>query len=207
MENKYKKCKITYSLILICLIVYLYSFIKYGETMSAWEAYELGAFNPLFVEWSREYWRFITSNFIHFGIIHLACNCYSLQGIGCFLEQTFKSKHYLIIIMSSAICTNLLGYIAFLINGYGANTMSGGISGVIFGLLGAIVVIAYQYKGIYERIYRSLLPNIILMFLISFLASGISLSGHIGGFIGGMLATALVVNHIEKNKKETLYHH
>lgn len=205
MESKYKRYKITYSLIAISIIVYLYSLIKYGVTMNAWEAYELGAFNPLLVDITHEYWRFITANFIHFGIIHLACNCFSLEGLGCFLEQTFKTKYYLFIILVSAISTNLLGYITYKINGYGMNTFSGGISGIIFGLLGAIVVVAHQYKGIYERIYRSLLPNIILMFAISFLVSNISLSGHVGGFIGGMIATAIVVNKIEKNKQTYMY--
>lgn len=205
MENKYKRFKITYGLILICLLVYLYSFIRFGVSMSAWQAYSIGAFNPLLVNLSHEYWRFITSNFIHFGIMHLACNCFSLEGIGCFLERTFKTKHYLFIIFCSGICTNLLGYIAYLMNGFGMNSISGGISGIIFGLLGAIVVVAYQYKGIYQRVYLSLLPNIILMFVISFLVPGISLSGHVGGFIGGMISTAIVVTKIEKDKAKQLY--
>lgn len=206
MDNQYQKFKITYSVILICILVYVYSLIRYGVSLDAYEALQLGAFNSKWVNITGEYWRFITSNFIHFGILHLACNCYSLRGIGCFLEVTFKSKFYFLIILCSAICTNLLGYIAYFLSGFGATTISGGVSGIVFGLLGAIVVVAHQYKGIYERIYRSLLPNILLMFMISFMIPGISLSGHIGGFIGGMISTALIVSHIEKQKQPPLYH-
>lgn len=206
MKIDWKKCKLTSLMIAICIIIYIITVFSFGrETMSSTQAILVGGFNPLLIDYNHEYWRFITANFIHFGIVHLLINCYSLYNIGAFLERTFKPKQYAFILLISAIFTNLLTYIVYLLFNIGIYSISGGISGVIFGLLGALCVIAYRYKGIYYHIYRQLLPNILLMFVISILLPNISLWGHLGGFIGGIIATLIVTSFIEKKKNRPLY--
>lgn len=205
MKLDYKKYKLTFSLITICVVLYVISLFLYGTTMSATQAIEFGGFNPLLIRYDNDYWRFITANFLHFGVLHVLVNCYSLYNIGRFIEQTFKPKQYAFILLISAIFTNLLGYILYLLFDTGAFTVSAGISGVIFGLLGTLCVIAYKYKGLYYRVYRQLLPNILLMFAISLMVPSISLWGHLGGFIGGAIATLIVVYFIEKKKNRPLY--
>ena len=74
----YKNFPVTTGLILISVIVYLISFVLYGPTMNAYQALHLGAYNGFYVQHTHEYYRFITSNFIHFGILHIVVNCYSL---------------------------------------------------------------------------------------------------------------------------------
>ncbi len=138
-EN-YKRFPITYSLILLCIVVYIFSFFLYGEEMNAYEALTLGAYNPIYVYVEHQYWRLLTSHFIHFGLLHIVLNCYSLYGLGIFIESVLKKKKYLIMLLISAISTTGLGYLLFLMNGYGIDTVSGGISGIIFGLIGGLGV-------------------------------------------------------------------
>lgn len=205
MEKEIKRFKVTYGMILICLVVYLYTTLRFGPTMNGNEAILVGGFMPELITYFHQYWRFITANFIHFGIVHILVNCYSLRSIGCFIENVFKRKHYLIILAFSAVFTNLLPYLMAILFSIGTFTVSGGISGIIFGLLGSLCVTAHHYKGVFYHVYRQLLPNILLMFLISVAVPSISLYGHLGGFIGGIIGTEIVIKMIEKEKKKQWY--
>lgn len=190
---KYKSFPITISLICLCILVYAMSFVWFGEEMNALEGLYFGGFNPVYIQLSHEYYRLLSANFIHFGIFHLAVNCYSLYGLGLFIEKSLGLKKYLILILVSALTTTGLPYLFYLITGYGANVVSGGISGVIFGLIGALGALALHYKYIYMDIFKQLAPNIILMLIISFIIPSISLSGHLAGLIGGFVCTYILL--------------
>ena len=190
---KYKKFPITISLIVICILTYIVSFILFGEEMSALEGLYFGGFNSLYVYLSHEYYRFITANFIHFGFLHLAMNCYSLYGLGLFIENSLRFRKYLILIIMSALSTTGLPYLFYLLTGQGGNVVSGGISGVVFGLIGSLGALALHYRYIYMDIFKQLAPNIILMLLISLIVPSISLSGHLAGLIGGFVCTYILL--------------
>lgn len=199
--KNYKKYPITIGLITICVFVYIISTLLYGFEMNAQDGLAFGGFNPLYVFYENEYYRLITANFIHFGILHIAVNSYSLFGIGIFIERVLKTKKYIIVLAASALSTTLLPYLLFLFNGYGSTSVSGGISGVIFGLLGAIGALALTYRDVFLDVFKQLLPNVLLMLFISFAIPSISLSGHISGLIGGFVATYIVLKMKTKPKK------
>lgn len=200
---KYKSFPITISLICLCILVYAMSFVWFGEEMNALEGLYFGGFNPVYIQLSHEYYRLLSANFIHFGILHLAVNCYSLYGLGLFIEKSLGLKKYLILILVSALTTTGLPYLFYLITGYGANVVSGGISGVIFGLIGALGALALRYKYIYMDIFKQLAANIILMLIISFIIPSISLSGHLAGLIGGFVCTYILL--IIKHQKHLIH--
>ena len=200
---KYKKFPITISLICLCILVYGISFVLFGEEMNALEGLYFGGFNPVYIQLSNEYYRLLSANFIHFGILHLAMNCYSLYGLGLFIEKSLGLKKYLILILVSALTTTGLPYLFYFITGYGANVVSGGISGVIFFFFFALGALAIRYKYIYMDIFKQLAPNIILMLAISFLVPSISLSGHLAGLIGGFVCTYILL--IKKHQKHLIH--
>ena len=107
MDRKYKDCIITYVLMGICIIVYLYTTLRYGVEMSAMEGIEVGGFNPLYIYYDHEYFRFITANFIHFGLMHIFCNIYSLYNLGILMEKILKKKKYAIVIIVSMLSTTI----------------------------------------------------------------------------------------------------
>ncbi len=203
--REFKRYKVTYSLLLICVVMYIYCLMRFGYDMNAYEALAAGAFNPVMVKVNHEYYRLITANFLHFGIIHILCNMVSLRSLGSFVERVFKTSDYLLIIVCSMIGTNLLPYFIYLANGSNAYSVYGGISGVCFGLIGSILVLRIRYKGIYQRVFESLLPSLILMLFISISVSSVSLSGHLGGMLGGMLATYLITKRIDEERKQMYY--
>ena len=204
IKQHLQKSPITCSLIIICIIVYLISFMKYGIEMNALQGLDFGGYNPLYVFVYNEYYRIITSQFIHFGLMHLIMNCYSLYGIGAFIESVFSKNKFTIIIISSLIATTGLPYLLFLFNGFEANTVSGGISGLVFGMIGALAALAIVYKDVFLRIFKQLSSNLILMLVISFLVPSVSLSGHLSGFIGGFVSAYIIIFIKSKKTKKTL---
>ncbi|MEG0453580.1 MAG: rhomboid family intramembrane serine protease [Coprobacillus sp.] len=199
--KNYKKYPVTIALMTVCVVVYIVSCLLYGLEMNANDGIAFGGFNPLYVLYENEYYRLITANFIHFGILHIAVNCYSLFGIGSFIERVLKTKKYIIVLIASALATTGLPFLLFLINGYGSMTISGGISGVIFGLIGALGALALTYKDVFLDVFKQLLPNVLLMLFISIAIPSISLSGHVSGLIGGFIATYIVLKIKVKPKK------
>lgn len=200
---KYKKSPITYSVIGICIVVYVVSVLVYGIEMSAYEGLTFGGYNPLLVAFGGDYYRLITANFIHFGLLHIVVNCYSMLGLGVFIENTLSRVEYIIILGVSALFTTLLPFVLFLINGFEANVVSGGISGVIFGLIGSLGALALCYKDVFMTVFKQLAPNVTMMLVISFIVPSISLSGHVSGMIGGFIATYIILKL--KRKQKNLY--
>ena len=69
----------------------------------------------------------------------------------------------------------------------------GGISGAIFGLMGALLALAMEFKSVYAYVFKQIASSVILMLLISFLVPSISLVGHVSGMIGGFIAMLLII--------------
>ena len=179
--------KITASLILVCAIVYLYTSLRFGFSMSAIQGIQAGGFNPIYVIHYHQFYRLLTANFIHFGIFHLLANCYSLYAFGMFLEYVLRFKRFLLLTIFSLLITTSIPLLVYFLNGFGANTVLGGISGVIFAYLGAFTYISFKYKDIFKRIFNQLIPILLLNLFLSISIPSISLVGHLGGYIGGII--------------------
>lgn len=209
MKYDYKKYPITTGVIGICILVYVYTTIKYGIDMNANEGLRTGGFNPILVVHFNEYYRLITANFIHFGLMHIFCNCYSLVNLGSVMEHLLGQKRYAIVLGISMVATTLLPCLLYLINDSGAYSVMGGISGAIFGLMGALLALAIKFKNIYAYLFKQISSSILLMLLISVLVPSISLTGHVAGMIGGFVAMLLIIKfmplNIWKNKKSSNY--
>ena len=131
-----------------------------------------------------EYWRLITSGFLHAGFLHLLFNMIALYFLGSLLEPAVGRARFALIYFVSLLCGS---FGALLLS---PNSPTVGASGAIFGLMGAAFVVA-RGRGA-TALQGNLLIWIVLNLVFSFTASGISIGGHIGGLIGGAL-TALVM--------------
>ena len=132
-----------------------------------------------------EWWRLVSSGFLHDGLIHLGMNMLFLWILGPELERAVGRVNFILI------------YVAGLVGGsVGALAMDPfvptlGASGAIYGLLGAAVVVQRD-RGINP--WRSgIVGLIVLNLLITFAVPGISIGGHLGGLIGGALAGLIVI--------------
>lgn len=203
MNKNYKQYPITFVLLILIVMVYMYTTLKYGVEMNAYQGIEAGGFNPILVLTMKQYYRLITANFIHFGLMHIFCNAYSLYNLGMLMEKILGQKKYLIVIIVSMFATTLFPFMLYFLNGTGATSIMGGISGVIFGLIGSLLALAYLYRDIYMYLFKQIASSVILMLFISFMLPSISLTGHIGGMIGGFLVT-LFIEKISNQKNKII---
>lgn len=88
-----------------------------------------------------EIWRLITPIFIHFGLLHIVFNLMWLRDLGPLIEQRWSSKTLLWLVVVAAVCSNVAQFLVDwdLRSGVRyANALSGGMSGVVYALLGYI---------------------------------------------------------------------
>jgi membrane associated rhomboid family serine protease len=132
-----------------------------------------------------QWYRIVTSGFLHFGILHLAFNMYLLYMLGQMLEPAIGRIRFALVYIAS-----LLGGSAgaMLIQPDG---LHGGASGAVFGLMAAGFV-GYMLRGV-NPLTTGIGTTLILNVVITFSIPGISRGGHIGGAVAGALCGLVVL--------------
>lgn len=130
-----------------------------------------------------EWWRLVSSAFLHVAIWHVAANMYVLYLLGSFLEIILGSARFLVLYALAALGGGLA---VQLFSQAGA-----GASGAVWGLMTAYLVLAYKpgealNPEFARRMRRSGWINVLINLGISFVP-GISLSAHLGGGAAGAL--------------------
>ena len=97
--NNIKKYPVTYTLLALCIMTYIATTLLFSIDMNAMQGLAAGGFNPYYVHVTHQYYRLITANFIHFGLMHIVVNCYSLFDLSCFAEYLIGTKKYIIVIL------------------------------------------------------------------------------------------------------------
>ena len=182
----FKKPIVTYSLIFICILVFILMYVLGNGSKDNYTLLVFGA-NVDTLTKNGDYYRLFTSMFLHIGILHLLCNMYSLYIIGKEVENVFGKVKYLIIYLLSGIAGSILSL------AFNHNTICAGASGAIFGLLGALLYFGYYYRTyLGATLTRSIIPVIVLNLIIGFTSSGIDNAAHICGLVGGILIAMAV---------------
>jgi membrane associated rhomboid family serine protease len=130
-----------------------------------------------------EYYRLLTSAFLHAGALHLAFNMFALASLGPVLESTLGRVRFLALYLLSALGGSTLSFLLSEPNQLGV-----GASGAIFGLFGAYYVVARRRGGETRSIVTLLVVNLVITFTIPI----IDWRAHLGGLVvGGAVAAAL----------------
>ena len=138
-----------------------------------------------------EYWRLVTSGFVHVGIFHLAFNMLALWILGSMIEPALGRRRFALVYFVSLLC----GSLGVLLLGA---EQSAGASGAVFGLFGATIVL-YRSRGL--SIMESGLGFWLgLNLLITFAVPNISIGAHLGGLAGGLVATFVLVELGERGR-------
>jgi membrane associated rhomboid family serine protease len=140
-----------------------------------------------------DWWRLITSAFLHGGLLHIAFNMLALWWLGSPVEVALGRARYLGLYVVSGLAGAAGALIA------DPNSVTVGASGAIFGLLGAGLILEYQATG-------SLAGNYLMLIVINLAISfspglNISYGGHIGGLVGGIVTT-LAFTHGRRQRAE-----
>lgn len=173
---------ITYALIGISGAVWILQFFFASVTT-------FGIYNPLYVEYTGQWYRLLTSGFLHSpnNVTHLLLNMFTLYLFGQALEPLMgKWKFlatYLLSIIGGSMAVHLL---ASVLGGMDVSTL--GASGGVFGLFGAFFALSRAR----QQSTSSIVILVAINFAFGFLMPGISWEAHLGGLItGALVATVL----------------
>jgi len=133
-----------------------------------------------------EWYRIVTSGFLHANLIHVGFNMYILYRLGQLLEPALGRGRFVLVYFVS-----LLGgsFGVLLID---PDQFTVGASGAVFGIMGAAVAV-YRSRGI-NVMDSGLGTTIILNLVFTFAVPGISIGGHVGGLVTGWVAGELLTN-------------
>ena len=134
-----------------------------------------------------EWWRLGTAMFLHFGLLHLAMNLWALWDVGQLVERMYGPVRFAILYFACGLAGNLASLVI-----HGNRAVSGGASGAILGLYGALLVFMWQErKRVHPSDFRWLFWGATgfaaLMLAVGFWIPGIDNAAHGGGFAAGAL--------------------
>lgn len=145
----------------------------------------------------REYYRILTSMFMHVDLEHILNNMIVLLMIGANLERVAGKLKYLLLYFGTGMIADITSIVYNMMKDKQSSdfipTYSIGASGAIFGAVGAMIYIVIVNKGRLEGIGR----RQIILFAIFGLYGGIANAGvdsaaHIGGIISGVILALII---------------
>lgn len=148
--------------------------------------FELGLSARFLLESPAEWYRLVSSGFVHFGLLHVGFNMYLLFQLGHLLEPEVGRVRF------------ALAYLAALLGGSAGamvlqpNGLHGGASGAVFGLMG-LAFVGFRLRGI-NPMNTGIGSLLIMNLMITFIIPGISIGGHLGGVLVGAAAAPLLLS-------------
>jgi len=160
----------TIGIIVVNIIVFVLMSIS-GSTLDAQYMAAHGAMYPEYIK-DGQYWRLLTSMFMHFGLMHILNNMVVLGAVGQIVEKAMGHVKLLITFLVSGMCGSVLSYIVMLYNNDFA--VSAGASGAVF------MVILMIYYGVSTQ--------------------GVDNWAHGGGLVGGFVISIVLYRKKRYNK-------
>ncbi len=136
----------------------------------------LGAKFTLSIQAHGEWWRLITANFLHGGLLHLIFNTMSLYNLGPLAEEIFGTSRFVVLYLATGFC-------GFMVSTMWSSTLSIGASASICGLIGALF--AYGRMNLNSPLRSAALRWIIAIGIFGLLFPAIDNAAHVGGLAAG----------------------
>jgi rhomboid protease GluP len=147
----------------------------------------LGANVPELVLQHGQWWRLLTSMFLHIGLLHLLLNGWVLYQLGSLFEVWFGAGRLLTVYFASGLVGSLVSVLTM----PDQVALSAGASGAVFGLLGALIAFLGRRRQHLLPAARSLLWQLAgwaaFNVVFGFTVSGIDNAAHLGGCAVGLL--------------------
>jgi len=173
---------VTTVLIALNVAVFAYVTAKEPDTLGgrgpSREQFDLGL-NKQVIAATDEWYRLVTSGFLHFGVIHLAFNMLLLYQLGQMLERALGSLRFGMLYFAGLLGGSLGALII------DKNAITGGASGAVFGLMAAAAVGLHR-QGV-NVFSTGIGTTLILNLVLTFSLRGVSIGGHLGGATAGAI--------------------
>lgn len=169
---------------------------------------------PQLVRWGANYgpltlggqwWRLLTSMFLHIGLVHLAVNMWCFFEMGLLAERLYRRSTY----VGVYLLAGLAGSLASLARN--PNVVSAGASGAIFGVAGALITTLYFGKlPVPKAAVRETLRSLVLFagfnLVYGVFDKKIDNGAHLGGFACGLVLGALLSHDARPQAKRPWFH-
>lgn len=141
-----------------------------------------------------EIWRLITPAFLHFGFLHVLFNSLWVWDLGRRLELLMGKKNYMLFFIFTASVSNIAQY------RWAADTLFGGMSGVVYALIGFIIVSHRLAPHRLTTVPASVLGFMLFWLVLCmsgvvdyFIGGGVANAAHVGGLLAGAAYAAITV--------------
>ncbi len=173
---------VTLFLLVVSVLVTLSISLGPGEAVINALSIGTGEGQHLFLRVERgEVWRLVTPIFLHFGLLHILFNMWMLLDLGTILERRIGATHYSVIVLVSAILSNITQYVVT------GSPAFGGMSGVLYALFGYVWV-----RGRFDGTLGFALRGSTVIVLMVWLVLGftgtlgpVANFAHLGGLVAG----------------------
>lgn len=183
MTFRFRDTPITALLLLVIGVMFLVETWAGGSTDPR-VLFALGANHPAAVLQEGEWWRLVSSMFLHIGFLHLLLNGWALYQLGALFEMAVGSIDLLIVYFVSGLAGSLASL-------WWTQGLSAGASGAIFGLLGFLIAYLLRRRDRLNAFGSSLLSQLVVWaainVFIGFSTPGIDNAAHLGGCAAGFL--------------------
>jgi len=183
---------VTTTIVVINVLVFVAMMLS-GASLSGGTAVQLirwGAnYGPLTL--AGEWWRLLTSTFVHIGIVHLGINMWCLWNLGRLAELHLGRVQFALVYIASGVFASLASLL------WHPQILSAGASGAVFGIAGALIsalrlgAVSLGRDEIKQQL-NSLLPFCVYNLIIGAVVPGIDNAAHIGGLIAGLVLGAFL---------------
>ena len=138
-----------------------------------------------------EWWRLLTSNYVHIGIIHIAFNMWVLWDAGRLVERLLGNVGFIIMYVLSGVFGSFTSVL------WNPMVVSAGASGAVFGVYGCLIGFLLMSRGsipnkVLKGISSSALAFIAYNVFYAIGEEGIDMAAHIGGLAAGFLCGVIM---------------
>jgi rhomboid protease GluP len=173
--------------------------VKFGGSTSPLTLHRLGAMEPWAIRYGGEYWRMLTSLFLHYGPLHLIFNLYALFVIGPGFERIIGSARFAVYYLLAGIGSSA-GVFFLRLSNLSRPEQLVGASGCVMGIVGAWAGYLLRHRD--EPFAGRRLKNIVLIVTIQtafdLSTPQISMAAHLSGLATGLLLGLMIAPRREQ---------
>ena len=184
----------------VIILIEPFTFTQFNITNLGY--FSAHSFDQTFIE-NNQWWRLVSPMFLHFSFAHLAFNCLWIYILGEKIERIDGSLTFITIVIFTAVSSNSLQYF------WNGSSLFGGLSGVIYGLLGFCMIVEMDSSHDVYDIPPGLYMFMIIWMILGFIGvlelfgfGSVANFAHLGGLVSGIILAMILrtINLIWKNR-------
>jgi rhomboid protease GluP len=184
------------SVIIVINLLVMAAMEWYGSSLDDETLFQFGAMFSL-PGLQPEWWRYITSVFVHIGFEHLLFNGFALYVFAAPLERMLGAWRYVLFYIASGVAGSLASQLL-----HSDPYIGAGASGAIYGIYAAYLYLSVFRKDLVDYETKTTIRTILIIGVIySFVVPNVDMYAHAGGFVGGLVMMGLLSLAVRRKER------